>query len=187
MLKRTCCCTAVTFFALLFSVAVFGDLQPLCAQQQIDFNRQIKPIFSDNCYACHGPDEAQRQTEFRVDLKEAAFADLGGYAAIVPNDVDSSEIVKRVLSDDPDFVMPSVGSPQKTDGSAKTINRRLDQTRCRMVRSLGFCRSPENGISASQRRPVACQLYRQLHLVSVGTTKYSNPQPLPIFIPCSDV
>ena len=71
---------------------------------KIDFGRQIKPILSDNCFACHGPDEAQRATDFRLDTKESALSDE--HSVIVASDVDSSLLVERILSEDPDVVMP---------------------------------------------------------------------------------
>ena len=50
----------------------------------VDFNRQIRPILAKSCFACHGPDEAQRKAELRLDNYQGAPRDLGGRAAIVP-------------------------------------------------------------------------------------------------------
>ena len=76
----------------------------------VDFNRDIKPILSDKCYACHGPDEGQRQggdqDGFRLDIESGAKIDLGGYKAIIPNDLEESELIRRILADDPDEFMP---------------------------------------------------------------------------------
>lgn len=80
------------------------------AAEPIDFNRDIKPILSDNCYACHGPDAGQRQgggaDGLRFDTKDGAFEDLGGYFAIVPGDLEASELIRRITTDDPDELMP---------------------------------------------------------------------------------
>jgi hypothetical protein len=77
---------------------------------QIDFNRDIKPILSDKCYACHGPDAGQREgggeNGLRFDTAEGAFADLDGHFAIVPGDLDASEMIGRISSTDPDEIMP---------------------------------------------------------------------------------
>ena len=68
--------------------------------KDIDFNRDVRPILSDNCMHCHGPDEKSRKADLRLDVREAAVADLGGYAAIVPGKAAASELIARVLSED---------------------------------------------------------------------------------------
>ena len=83
---------------------VCQSILPAQTVQKIDFVRDVRPILSDNCFACHGPDEAQRTSDFRLDSKESALAaELG---IIVPGEPDNSELVRRILSDDPDEVMP---------------------------------------------------------------------------------
>src|SRR5437016_5490213 len=77
------------------------------AQQDIDFNRDIRPILSDHCYACHGPDENKRKAGLRLDRPEEALKTLkSGDRAIVPGDVEKSTLVQRLTSCDPDEVMP---------------------------------------------------------------------------------
>ena len=81
-------------------------LSPLTFSQEIQFNRDIRPILSNKCFLCHGPDEKKRKADLRLDLREGAVADLGGYAAIVPGKPGESELLVRVAHDDPDEVMP---------------------------------------------------------------------------------
>ncbi|MEO2049285.1 MAG: PSD1 and planctomycete cytochrome C domain-containing protein [Pirellulales bacterium] len=76
----------------------------------IDFNRDIRPILSDKCYQCHGHDAAHREADLRLDQEVAAQADLGGYQAIAPGNPDASELVTRILSADPDEIMPPADS-----------------------------------------------------------------------------
>jgi len=79
---------------------------------KVDFNFHIKPILSDRCYKCHGPDNNARKAEFRLDLEEEAFATLkkeGGHA-FVPGNVGKSVAWQRITSDDPDFHMPPLES-----------------------------------------------------------------------------
>ncbi len=72
-----------------------------------DFNRDVRPILSNRCFKCHGPDEANQEAGLRLDLREAAIQELdSGERAIVPGHADSSELVARIISDDPDLVMP---------------------------------------------------------------------------------
>jgi hypothetical protein len=85
------------------------------ADQPIDFNRDIRPLLSNRCLVCHGPDEAERAADLRLDSFAGATADLGGYAAVVPGDPQASELFVRVTSDDPDLRMPPAekGPPLK--------------------------------------------------------------------------
>ena len=57
---------------------------PARAASPVDFDREIRPILSEHCYACHGPDQKTRKAELRLDRKEDVFRDRAGYAAIVP-------------------------------------------------------------------------------------------------------
>ncbi|MGD9857272.1 MAG: PSD1 and planctomycete cytochrome C domain-containing protein [Planctomycetaceae bacterium] len=72
---------------------------------EIEFNRDIRPILSDRCFACHGPDANHREAELRLDVEESAKASV-----IVPGDAEASELVARIKSDDPDERMPPADS-----------------------------------------------------------------------------
>ncbi len=80
---------------------------------RIDFEREIRPLLADRCYHCHGPDAQQREAGLRLDEQQGAMADLGGYQAIVPGDVDASHLIDRVTSDDPDQRMPPPDSARQ--------------------------------------------------------------------------
>lgn len=73
---------------------------------QVRFNRDIRPILSNNCFYCHGPDEKHREAKLRLDTKEGAAANLDGMSAVVPGRPDKSELLERIVSDDPDELMP---------------------------------------------------------------------------------
>jgi hypothetical protein len=79
-----------------------GSLPPAqCAApipQVVEFNRDIRPIFSDKCYACHGPDQKKRKADLRLDTEKGAFIDLGGYQSIVPGKPETSEIYRKITS-----------------------------------------------------------------------------------------
>ena len=83
------------------------------APGRIRFNEQVRPVLSDRCFACHGPDEGNRQAELRFDLRDGAVADLGGHAAIVPGNPAESELLARICSADPNMVMPPLSSKKK--------------------------------------------------------------------------
>jgi hypothetical protein len=72
----------------------------------IDFHRDIRPLLSDKCFQCHGPDRAQRQADLRLDVESSAKRDVDGVRPIVPGDPDASELVRRITSSDDDVRMP---------------------------------------------------------------------------------
>ncbi len=77
------------------------------AHPPIEFNRDIRPILSENCFACHGPDPATRESGLRFDLEDAAKSELdSGDRAIVPGDLAASALIARVTSDEDDLRMP---------------------------------------------------------------------------------
>lgn len=84
---------------------------PLFAADKVDFNRDIRPILSDKCYRCHGPDEEERKggkrgARLRLDTPEGSKMDLGGRQAVVPGHPEKSDLLKRVATSDEDEVMP---------------------------------------------------------------------------------
>ncbi len=83
------------------------------AADEIDFNRDVRPIISDNCFACHGFDKGTRKGELRLDQREAATEDRGGYAVIVPGKPEESALIERVTSSDSDLLMPPADSHKK--------------------------------------------------------------------------
>ncbi len=76
------------------------------AQTGISYTRDVRPILSNACFKCHGPDDDNRKADFRLDLREAALMNLGGYAAIVPGSPEKSKLLEFVTTDDPDERMP---------------------------------------------------------------------------------
>jgi Protein of unknown function (DUF1553)/Protein of unknown function (DUF1549)/Planctomycete cytochrome C len=106
--------------AILHLRFVFGFLlviaaTSLCADTgRVNFSRDIRPILSDKCFQCHGPDEAQQKSGLRLDLRDDALAAAdSGSSAIVPKNPEASELIKRVLSKNADTVMPPADSPKK--------------------------------------------------------------------------
>lgn len=77
----------------------------------IRFNRDIRPVISDKCYHCHGPDAATREAGLRLDTREGLLSELsGGRYAIIPGDPDNSEFYKRIIATDDDEIMPPPSS-----------------------------------------------------------------------------
>ncbi len=92
----------VAVYLLAVTCAVAGE-----TIEDVDFNVDIRPILSNTCYTCHGPDANERQSGLRLDLRESALAEAdSGSRAIVPGDVQQSELLHRVVSEDDDSRMP---------------------------------------------------------------------------------
>lgn len=102
-----------TFFAQMS----YADDSELA--NSVNFTQDIRPLLSNTCFKCHGPDEHTRFADLRLDTPEGATADLGGYRAIVAGDPDSSEAMQRILSNDPDLMMPPPDSGRELSRQQK--------------------------------------------------------------------
>ena len=93
---------------LLVVALLSGSVSQVGAQEQVvDFARDVRPILSDRCFACHGPDEKARKAGLRLDLREGAFGRLrSGGRAIVAGDPEASELLLRIGHEDPEERMP---------------------------------------------------------------------------------
>ena len=93
------------FLAIILGTTLYLKVSGVVLAE-IDFNKDIKPILSENCYYCHGPDENKRKAKLRLDDFKDATTEKNGSIAIVPNNPEESELYHRIISDDPDEVMP---------------------------------------------------------------------------------
>ncbi len=83
---------------------------------RVDFNFHVKPLLSDRCFKCHGPDDRQRKGGLRLDIQASALATLEtGNRAIVPGSTSKSELVRRIISTDPKVMMPAPDSHLELD------------------------------------------------------------------------
>src|SRR5262245_64676701 len=80
---------------------------------KVDFNRDIRPSLSDNCYTCHGPAKSTRKADLRFDSEESAKEDRGGYRAVDAGKPAESELLKRVTSADDSKRMPPPSTHKK--------------------------------------------------------------------------
>ena len=118
---------------LRFGIAlVLSWLPPVAraADDVVQFNRDIRPIFSDKCYTCHGPDAGNRKTKLRFDREDGAKIELSkGRKAIVPGDPAASELYRRVASSDAAIRMPPayMGREKLTDHEISLIRGWIEQ------------------------------------------------------------
>jgi hypothetical protein len=98
------------------------------AARAIEFNRDIRPILSDACFACHGFDPKSRKAKLRLDAPEGAFAERNGVTPIKPFELQGSELWRRVSSTDADVVMPPPDSKKKlTARQRETLRLWIEQ------------------------------------------------------------
>jgi hypothetical protein len=83
-----------------------GSAAETALPQVVEFNRDIRPILAENCYACHGPDKKHRKAELRLDNEADALADREGHPAIAPGKLDKSELYQRITNEDETQRMP---------------------------------------------------------------------------------
>ncbi|MCC9601824.1 PSD1 and planctomycete cytochrome C domain-containing protein [Stieleria sp. JC731] len=92
--------------AFTFGLLIIAVMPRFADADEVSFSHDILPLLSDRCFHCHGPDESHREAGLRLDLEDNAKEDLGGYSALVPGDLDASELWARITTSDPDLVMP---------------------------------------------------------------------------------
>jgi hypothetical protein len=90
----------------LAGIGVVLATAPSFAADSINFNRDIRPILAEHCFACHGPDRKQRKADLRLDIREAVLES----DAIVPGKPDDSSLVERIESTDPTLIMPPLSA-----------------------------------------------------------------------------
>jgi mono/diheme cytochrome c family protein len=116
---------ALTLPATLLLAAFTSPPLPSDDAAKIDFNRQIRPILSENCFACHGPDEKARKAGLRLDTREGAFAALeSGEHALVADSPDDSALLFRIEEQDETVVMPPPSSKKALTADQKALLRR---------------------------------------------------------------
>jgi mono/diheme cytochrome c family protein len=123
-----------TFSKTLLAAAglLLGTSQTLHAQgalpETVEFNRDIRPILSDNCFFCHGPDKNKREADLRLDTEAGLHGAEGHHGAIVAGKPDDSEMIKRILTEDPEQKMPPVHSGKSlSEHDVQLLKRWIEQ------------------------------------------------------------
>ena len=107
---QICCVSG----ALLIATSAF-------AEQALRFNRDIRPILSDKCFACHGPAAQEADVDLRLDTREAVMQEEG---IIVPGKPEESEFVRRIFTSDVDEIMPPEETHKPLDDQERALLRR---------------------------------------------------------------
>ncbi len=106
------------FFFCLWTLATAVEAAP------VDFNQEIRPLLSNHCFRCHGPDEAERKAGLRLDTRDGALEDLGGYAAVVPGEPEESELLRRITTHDAGDLMPPPEAAERLSSEAAAVIER---------------------------------------------------------------
>lgn len=111
---------------LAIGSALFSDLAFGAAESgRLDYNRDIRPILSDNCFACHGPDKDKRESGLRLDIREEALKPAKSEdLAIVPGKPEESQMIERIFSDDKDDQMPPPDAHKTLSAAQKETLKR---------------------------------------------------------------
>lgn len=122
------------FAAFIMVTAAITDIDPVMPPDvaaeykkitgTLDYNQHVKPILSDKCFACHGPDKAKQKAGLRLDQAKAAYGQLPespGMFAIVPGNLKKSEVFHRIMSADPDYQMPTPESHLSLTAKEKAV------------------------------------------------------------------
>ncbi|MGB8168803.1 MAG: DUF1549 domain-containing protein, partial [Chthoniobacteraceae bacterium] len=109
----------------LVPLALFPLAVGALAAEAPDFNSEVRPILSNYCFKCHGPDEKARKAKLRLDMRESALGEAeSGEHAIVPGQVEKSALVARISSKDPDEVMPPPATKKELTPEQRDVLKR---------------------------------------------------------------
>ncbi len=113
---------------LFFSISTVSAVAAEPAANRVEFNRDIRPILSDVCFQCHGPDKNQRKADLRLDVKDGVYKDRGGYALVTPGKLDESELYSRLVDTDEKQRMPPTNAlRQLTKAEIDLFKRWIEQ------------------------------------------------------------
>lgn len=151
-------------------------IAPAAYTAEVDFARDIRPIFSDKCIFCHGPDEEHRKADLRLDLKDAAFADRDGVAAFRAGNLEGSEAWLRIVSTDPDELMPPKKSHKTLDAAEKDLVKRWIESGAEWTEHWSFV-APEKVPAPELSHETFVQKESDKFLLDTMKSKGLNPSP----------
>ena len=143
--------------SVVLTAAAPVSSQDSAAAPRVDFTYEIRPLLSDRCFRCHGPDSGKRQAELRLDRREGLFKDIGdGWAIVKPGDPDTSELVRRIHGFLEDDMMPPPDSHLSLSDDEKALLTRWvrEGAEYKPHWSLQAVAAPEVPAWRSAREPV---------------------------------
>jgi hypothetical protein len=175
----------VSFSRRLFLTIALGLAAGRCDHAAADegevrFGRDVLPILSDRCFHCHGPDASHRKADLRLDEETGAKRDLGGgLFAIKPGDPAASEVWRRIITDEPDEVMPPPDSHRKPiSESEREILRRWIAGGARWGRHWAFEKPIRPAVPAGNGHPVDALVKERLDAEGMAPSAPADPATL---------
>ena len=118
----------------------------------VDFNRDIRPILSESCYQCHGPDRNKLKADLRLDTRDGLFRSADGSTIVVPGKPDDSELLLRIVAEDDETRMPPPKAGKRLTARPGGASPSMDRARGGLEGSLGLHRTRSAGRLRPARR-----------------------------------
>jgi mono/diheme cytochrome c family protein len=155
----------------------------VAAEDKLTFNRDIRPILSDKCFACHGPNADSREAELRLDVRASAIADRAGVRAIVAGDAKASELIQRVLADDEDERMPPAETGKHLEPSEIATIRKWIEQGAEYQQHWAFMAPsrptpPDAGSASGMTNPIDRFIFANLEAHETKPTSKADPVTL---------
>ncbi|MFT5303112.1 MAG: mono/diheme cytochrome c family protein [Mariniblastus sp.] len=161
----------------LLGIAALGFVNVALATDEstLSFNRDISPILSENCFACHGPDAQHREAGLRLDVPKNAWQESAtGPAAIVPGDVEASALWQRIIATDPDEIMPPASTHKTLTTAQKRLIRRWIEAGAKYEEHWAFIPPVHSEVRLEDRNPIDFFIRRQLAAANSGLSKKAD-------------
>ena len=143
-----------------------------------DFTRDIRPILADKCFACHGPDANTREAKLRLDTPEGAKKEHGGARAIVPRNLEDSEAWIRIISEDPDEVMPPPDSHKELSPAEKDLLKQWILQGAPYQKHWAFIAPKKPAIPDEEKSAIDFLLQRRLASEGLDPAPLAQPETL---------
>ena len=153
-------------------------LSPLSAEEKLGFNSDVRPVLSDHCFACHGFDGNAREADLRLDTAEGAFAERENGPAIVPGDPDKSLIWQRIISDDPDEVMPPHDHFLTLDEEEKALLKQWIEEGAKYEKHWTFAEVQAPTLTGEKDHPIDELILRRLKKEDLSLSPEADPRTL---------
>jgi hypothetical protein len=157
---------------------------PLLAFEQpsVDFQKDVRPILANHCFACHGFDDKSRQADLRLDLESDALDPNRASRTIIPGSPDESEFIHRILSEDPDSVMPPESTNKPLSVAQKETLRRWIAQGARYEKHWAFAPlatpKPPQETQSNPQNPIDAWVQAELKRVGLKPSRSASPQTL---------